>query len=104
MSFSHCTSWISWISIGYPDIFNSEEQPPGSITRSRQTPSGQKNAPGARTWFRIPNIPPSRIDSLHLRSSHNILILTTETYPPLFLFLLIWDRWCGLEDDKPDAN
>ena len=81
------------------NIFDSEEQPPGSIIRSRQS-SGQKGAPvcgfGAQT-------------SLHLESTPDICALLTTYLSSLpepilspFLFLPIWD-WCGLEDDEADT-
>ncbi|KIM42350.1 hypothetical protein M413DRAFT_132106 [Hebeloma cylindrosporum] len=80
-------------------IFDSEQQPPGSIIRSRQS-SGIKNTPvsgfGSQT-------------SLHLESTSDICALLTTYLSSLpepilspVLFLPIWD-WCGLEDDEADT-
>ena len=80
------------------NIFDSEQQPPGSIIRSRQsspTKNPSKSGFGANT-------------SLHLESTPDICALLS-TYlsalpePMLLpaLFRPIWE-WCGLEEDEVD--
>jgi hypothetical protein len=81
------------------NIFDSEQQPPGSIIRSRQSlppKNSAKSGFGANT-------------SLHLESTPDICALLS-TYlsalpePVLLpaLFRPIWD-WCGLDEDEVDT-
>ena len=81
------------------NIFDSEQQPPGSIIRSRQSLSSKDSAKsgfGANT-------------SLHLESTPDICALLSTYLSALpepillpALFRPIWD-WCGLDQDEVDT-
>ena len=81
------------------NIFDSEQQPPGSVIRSRQSlPS--KNS--AKSGFGVNT-------SLHLESTPDICALLSTYLSALpepillpALFRPIWD-WCGLDEDEVDA-
>ena len=82
------------------NIFDSEQQPPGSIIRSRQSlplKSSAKSGFGANT-------------SLHLESTPDICALLSTYLSALpepillpALFRPIWD-WCGMEEDEVDTS
>ena len=81
------------------NIFDSEQQPPGSIIRSRQSlppKNSAKSGFGANT-------------SLHLESTPDICALLSTYLSALpepillpALFRPIWD-WCGLDEDEVDT-
>lgn len=81
------------------DIYDSEDQPPGSIIRSRQ-PSSHRP---------IPNAGFGSNTSLHLESTPDVCALLTtylsslpEPILPTSLFRPLWD-WCELDDEDTEA-
>ena len=82
------------------NIFDSEQQPPGSTIRSRQSSLPSKNS--AKSGF-------GANTSLHLESTPDICALLSTYLSALpepillpALFRPLWD-WCGLDEDEVDT-
>ncbi|PPQ71663.1 hypothetical protein CVT26_010582 [Gymnopilus dilepis] len=83
------------------NIFDFEQQLPGSVIRSRQRPVGRDVHPRAGFGFNT---------SLHLESTPDICALLTtylsslpEPLLPPYLFHVIWD-WCDIAHDDEDMS